>query len=209
MKHYAVIGASNGTGHAIAELLAARGDHVTAISRKPTGDRPNVFPVAADVQDAASLVRALPDHLDTVFFTVDIHGFRKPKNDIYNVMVRGCNNAVEAAIKRGARRFVLLSVIGAEDASWVWWLLNAVKPGIQENLMQREQALKHSGLPYIIVRAPKLDDSKASEGHVLAQTSRQKLGMKQSISRRELASLMVLAADAGPEREGATWDVAE
>jgi uncharacterized protein YbjT (DUF2867 family) len=208
MKRYAVIGASSGTGHAIAELLAARGDHVTAISRTPTEDRPNVSSVAADVQDAASLVRALPGDLDTVFFTVDIHGFRKPKTDIYNVMVRGCTNAVEAAIKCGARRFVLLSVIGAEDASWVWWLLNAVKPGMQENVMRREQALKRSGLPYIIVRAPKLDDSKTAEGHVLAPTSPQKLGMKQSISRRELASLMVLAADAGSEREGATWDIA-
>lgn len=208
MTRYAVVGASSGTGEAITQLLSARGDHVIAISRRPAAARDNVTPVAADVQDAASLEKALGDGIDTVFFTVDTHGFRKPRADIHSVMVRGCIHAMEAAIKKGARRFVLLSVIGAEDSSWIWWLLNAVKPGMQENVLEREEALKQSGIPYIIVRAPRLDDAKLTHGSSLKPSSRQRLGMKPHISRQELAYLMVHAADAGTFYEGATWDVA-
>lgn len=207
MTVHAVIGASSGTGEAITRLLAARGDRVIAVSRRPGVARENVTPAAVDVLDAAVLEEALPAGLDTVFFTVDIHGFRKPRAEIHDVMVRGCIHAMEAAIAKGARRFVLLSVLGAEDSSWVWWLLNAAKPGMQANVLQREQALKASGLPYIIVRAPRLDDTKPTHGHRLIPSRRQVLQMKPHISRQELAGLLVQAADAGSSYEGATWDI--
>lgn len=207
MKRYAVVGASSGTGLAITQRLAARGDHITAISRHPTDARINVTPVAADVRDLKSLARALPTDLDAVFFTVDIHGFRKPSAEIHRVMVDGCRHAMEAAIKRGARRFVLLSVLGADQSSWVWHVLNAVKPGMRTNILEREEALKHSGVPFIIMRAPRLTDAMAEETHVLAHASSRKLRMKQSVSRSELARLMVESVDATASHEGETWDV--
>lgn len=207
MNRYAVIGASSGTGHAITSLLAARGDHVIAISRRGATAETGVTPVAADVQDAAALERALSGELDAVFFTVDIHGFRRPKEDIHNVMAIGCTNAMQAAIKVGAKQFVLLSVMGAENPSLVWSLLNFVKPGMQDNVLLREQALKRSGLPYIIVRAPRLDNTAAGSGNTLALVTNQTLGMKRSVSRNELARLMVGASDTVPAYEGSTWDV--
>jgi nucleoside-diphosphate-sugar epimerase len=189
------------------QRLAARGDHVTAISRHPTDARTNVTPVAADVRDLESLARALPTDLDAVFFTVDIHGFRKPRAEIHSVMVDGCRHAMEAAIKRGARRFVLLSVLGADQSSWVWHVLNAVKPGMRANILEREEALKHSGMPFIIVRAPRLTDAMAEGTHVLARASKKRLQMKQGVSRSELARLMVESVDASASHEGETWDV--
>lgn len=209
MKRYAVVGASSGTGLAITQRLAARGDHVTAISRRSMEASINVAPVAADVRDRESLEIALPEQLDTVFFTVDIHGFRKPRGDIRHVMVDGCVHAMEAALKRGARRFILLSVIGANRSSWVWQLLNAVKPGMRANILEREEALRRSGMPFIIVRAPRLSDALAEGTHTLSRASTKKLGMGQSVSRTELGRLLLAVADAGTSYEGATWDVVQ
>lgn len=207
MKRYAVVGASSGSGLAITQRLAARGDHITAISRHPTDARINVTPVAADVRDLESLARALPADLDAVFFTVDIHGFRKPRAEIHGVMVDGCRHAMEAAIKRGARRFILLSVLGADRSSWVWHVLNTVKPGMRANILEREEALKRCGMPFIIVRAPRLMDATAEGTHVLSHASTRKLRMKDSVSRTELARLMVESVDAAGSHEGETWDV--
>lgn len=207
MKRHVVIGASSGTGNAITGLLAKRGDHVIAISRRPSSAQANVTGVAADVRDAAALSAAFVGEIDTVFYTVDIHGFRKPKAEVHSVMVLGCINAMEAAVKAGAKRFVLLSVIGAEQSSFVWSLLDFLKPGMQANVLQREHALERSGLPYIIVRAPRLDDGMAEEGNILAPASSTKLGMKRSISRQELARLMIEAVDSAKTGERSTWDV--
>jgi len=207
MKRHAVIGASSGTGSAITHLLAKRGDHVTAISRRPSPAQPNVTGVAADVRDAAALKDALAGEIDTVFYTVDIHGFRKSKALVYSVMVLGCINAMEAAAKAGAKRFVLLSVIGAERPSFTWSLLNFLKPGMRANVLQREHALEQSGLPYTIVRAPRLVDGLAEEGNTLAPATRTRLGMKRSISRHELARLMIAAADSADTGGRSTWDV--
>lgn len=205
MKHYAVVGASSGTGRHLTQLLADRGDRVLAISRHPPEQRAGVEPYAADVTDGDGMNVALAAPFDAVFFTVDIHGLTQSRESIRAVMYEGCINAINAARAGGAKRFVLLSVIGADQPSWVWWILNALKRGMQRNIIEREHALKASGMPYVIIRAPKLKDGPAGTLPLAATPPRHRLDMKLGIFRSELALALLDAADGAPENS--QWDV--
>ncbi len=155
MTRHAVIGASSGTGREIARHLAARRIPVRAIARRPQPAEEGVEPFAADVTDLASIAKALEGGFDTVFYTVDIHGRRLSRGAVRKVVYEGAVNAIRAAAAGGAKRFVLLSVIGPERPSWVWWVLNALKPGLRGvwwvlnalkpglrgDILEREQAL--------------------------------------------------------------------
>ena len=206
MKRYAVIGASSGTGLALVRQLAARQHTVRAISRRPPQAAPFIEPFAADVTDAGAVEKALDGAFDAVFYTVDIHGLFKPREEIRATMYQGSVNAMRAAAKLPIPpKFVLLSVIGAERPSWVWWVLNASKPGMQRNILDREQALKNSGLPYVICRAPKLNDEAGGSVPVVATSAQHRLDMSRGIPRNDLARALILAAEQAPPNS--SWDL--
>lgn len=204
MKRYAVIGASSGVGREIVERLALRGDVVCAIARTPQAAQDLVEPWAADVTDAAEMHRALEGGFDAVFFTVDIHGKGLQRDQVRKVMVEGASNAVAAAKANGVKRFVLLSVIGADKGSWVWWLLNAMKPGMRANVLEREQALAISGIEFVICRAARLLDGEDVRPTMVTQP-RHRLSMGSTIKRGNLAEALVEAADQAPPNS--SWDV--
>ena len=211
MGRYAVIGASKGTGLAITRILESAGDQVRAISRTPPTGGANVEPFAADVTDAASIGRALDDAFDAVFFTVDInggiggHALFGSREKIREVTFGGCVNAIRAAARAPVKPgFVLLSVMGVDQSSLVWTMLNIVKTGSKRNILEREQALKASGLPFVIARAPRLTDLAAGMTPVAATPAKHKLaGM--SIPRGDLARALVAAARQAPP--STSWDV--
>lgn len=204
MKRYAVIGASSGVGREIVKQLASQGEFVRAISRHPVAVEGSVELCAADVTDAAAMLRALEGGFDTVFFTVDIHGKGLRRKQVRKVMVDGCLNAMAGAKAAGLRRFVLLSVIGSDKGSWVWWLLNAMKPGMRDNVFDREMALAASGIEYVICRSARLKD-----GEDLAPTKltlpQHRLSMRHSIKRSNVAHALLDAAVHAPANS--TWDV--
>lgn len=201
---YAVVGASHGTGKALVAQLAARGDSVRAISRNPGEPNPSVEPFAADVTNATAITHALDGDFGAVFFTVDIHGLFNSRDQVRDVMFQGCVNVIRAAEAASRPKFILLSVIGSDRPSWVWSLLNAVKRGMKRNVIDREEVLKASQLPYVICRAPKLGDGDG--GHRLAASAPvHKLNMKMGIDRIDLARAMIAAADGAPA--GSVWDV--
>lgn len=204
MKRYAVIGASSGVGREIVARLSARGDFVRAISRNPQDAGGLVEPYAADVTDAAAMRRALEGGYDAVFFTVDIHGKGLQREQVRKVMVDGCANAVAAAKAAGVKRFMLLSVIGPEKGSWVWWLLNALKPGMRENVLEREKALRDSGMPYVVYRAARLKDGADALPTMLTDPGH-RLGMRLSIRRGNLAQALIDGATHAPANS--VWDV--
>jgi uncharacterized protein YbjT (DUF2867 family) len=205
MKTYAVIGASSGTGLALTNYLASKQNRVRAISRHPPEASAFIEPVVADVTDPASISKALAGGFSSVFFAADIHGL-KSRDDVRKLMYQGCVNSMKAAAKNATPpRFVLVSVIGPELPSWVWWLLNSVKRGMKQNVLDREQALKESGLSYVICRAPKLGDGAGWLIPIAATVPGHKLDMKMGIARTDLARALVLAADSAPDRT--TWDV--
>jgi uncharacterized protein YbjT (DUF2867 family) len=202
---YAVVGASSGTGRQIVSHLAERGIGVRAISRNPLPAEGSVEPYAADVTNPAQLAKALDGPFDAVFYTVDIHGRGHKREAVREVMYQGCMNTIEAAAAGGAKRFVLLSVIAPDRFSWVWWVLNAMKPGMRRNILDREQALKASGLGYVICRAARLNDGPTHSVPVAVTGPRHRLNMTRSIARADLARALVRAAEAAPD--GTTWDV--
>lgn len=206
MKRYAVIGASSGTGLEVVRQLAEQGNMVRAISRHPPESGNGIESVAADVTDAHSIADALDGEFDAVFFTVDIHGMFKPRAEIRSTMYQGCVNVINAAAKLDSPpKFVLLSVMGPDQSSWVWWVLNGMKPGMQTNILDREQALKDSGLPYVICRAPKLDDTASGIVPIVASAKQHRLNMSRGIARGDLARAMILAAEQAPQNS--TWDI--
>jgi uncharacterized protein YbjT (DUF2867 family) len=214
IKRYAVIGAGSGTGLALVRHFADQQTNVRAISRHPPSAPPFIEPFTADVTDARSIAKALAGEgtsglsaeFDAVFYTVDIHGPFKPRKEIRAAMFQGCVNAIQAAAQATVPpKFVLLSVLGPEHPTWVWWLLNAIKPGMRRNILDREQALKDSGLPYVICRAPRLNDDPGGKVPLGATPPQHKLDMKMTISRTDLAQALIQAAQQAPKNT--TWDV--
>lgn len=209
MKKYAVIGASSGTGLEIVRLLASRGHQVRAISRRPPPPTELIEPFSADVTDAAAMVRALDGDFDAVFFTVDIHKRFASREEVRTLMFDGCMNAIRAAQQSAVPpRFVLLSVIGPGQPSWVWHMLNLFKRGMRKNVLDREAALAESGLDYVIARAARLVDAvrlrDKAPAAVLAPAVH-RLDMKRTVARSELAVALVSAAQSAPARS--VWDV--
>ena len=211
MARYAVIGSSRGTGLAITHQLSAAGEQVRAISRNPPPAGAFVEPFVADVTDPASLAQAFSDDLDAVFFTVDAtggmgdHQLFGSREAIRAVTYQGCVNAIEAVASAPSRpAFILLSVMGVDQWSLVWTMLDFVKTGSKRNVLDREQVLKASGVPHVILRAPRLTDAPGGSVPVAATPPKHKLaGM--SLSRNDLAGAMIKAAKLAPRPS--VWDV--
>ncbi|BBB68569.1 hypothetical protein UNDYM_4316 [Undibacterium sp. YM2] len=214
MKEYAVVGASSGTGLAITRLLASQGHTVRAIARKPPAATEFIKPVVADVGKPDAIAAALAGELEAVFFTVDIHKAFASKQLIRSVMFDGFVNVLNG-IQRHAKppRIILLSVMGPGKSSLTWHLLNLAKRGMQKNIVDREQALLDSGLPYVILRAPRLVDvlengietTRPATAAMLSAQANHRLDMKRTIARPDLAAAMVAAASSAPE--DSVWDV--
>ena len=211
MARYAVIGSSHGTGLAITRQLAAAGEHVRAVSRNPPAGDTFVEPFVADVTDPASLARAFADDLDAVFFTVDAtggiagHQLFGSRSAIRAVTYQGCVNTIEAVAAAPSRpAFILLSVMGVDQSSLVWTMLNIVKTGSKRNVLDREQALKASGIPYVILRAPRLTDEPGGVVPIAATAPDHKLA-SMSLPRNDLARTMIKAAQGAPR--SSTWDI--
>jgi nucleoside-diphosphate-sugar epimerase len=212
VKHYAIVGASRGTGLEITKRLASEGDTVRAISRHPPSASERIEPFVADVTDRLAMERALNAQFDAVFFTVDVtggmgdRGLFGSRKRLREVTYQGCLNAIAAASRhRPPPTFVLLSVMGADRASITWGVLNAVKGGLKQIVLDREQALIRGDLPYVIVRAPILTDEPGGKTPITATEPTHKLDAKLKIARADLAEAMVQAAKHAPPRS--IWDV--
>ena len=212
MPRYAVVGSSHGTGLAITNRLASEGVSVRAISRSPPAASEFVEPFAADVTLPATLTRALDGPFDAIFFTVDAtggmgnHMLFGSREKIRAVTYQGCLNTIAAASQLASPpKFLLLSVIGSDQSSMMWSVLNVVKTGSKKNVRDREAALRASKLPYVILRAPKLNDGAGGLVATAATPPTHKLDTKMNIARVDLAAAMIEAAKHAPERS--TWDV--
>jgi uncharacterized protein YbjT (DUF2867 family) len=206
MMHYAVVGASSGTGLHIVNALSGENCKVRAISRHPPAASTYVTPAVADVTDHVELSKALDGDLDIVFYTVDIHGMFNSRQMVRDVMVNGLANVIEVAKQKATPpKIILLSVIGPDKPSWVWGVLGSMKRGMKQNILDREAALIASGLRYVICRAPKLADGAGHKVQISATKAQHKLDMKMGIDRIDLARTLVRAAQFAPEKS--IWDV--
>jgi nucleoside-diphosphate-sugar epimerase len=212
VERYAIVGSSRGTGLEITQRLASEGNSVRAISRHPPAASELIEPFAADVTDRAAMERALDAEFAAIFFTVDVtggiggRGLFGSRKYLREVTYQGCLNAIAAASRhRPLPTFTLLSVIGADRSSFAWSVLNTVKRGLKQIVLEREQVLARGELPYVIVRAPVLTDEVGGQMLVTATQPTHKLDSKLKIARADLAKAMIQAAKHAPSRS--TWDV--
>lgn len=185
-----------------------------AIARKQPAATELIKPVVADVGKPEAIAAALAGELEAVFFTVDIHKAFASKKLIRSVMFDGFMNVLNG-VQRHAKppRIILLSVMGPGNSSLTWLLLNLAKRGMQKNIVDREQALVDSGLPSVILRAPRLvnvlengiETTRPATAAMLSAQADHRLDMKRTIARPDLAAAMVAAATSA--LVDSVWDV--
>ena len=134
-KHAFVTGATGFLGRNLVEQLAQRGWKISAIYRDPTrfeALRPwDVAGAECDLLDLDGLTAAIPEEVDAVFhMAADLtlwsrHGSRQLRTN-----VDGTRNAVAAAERKGARKFVFTS-------SWNSWGYRPGDPPLTEDTPQR------------------------------------------------------------------------
>jgi uncharacterized protein YbjT (DUF2867 family) len=113
-------GRSGFLGSFTADQLAAEGHVVRALVRPRSDKRvleklPGVEFAAGAIEDAASLLPAA-ENVDAVVHVAGIVKARKPE-EFFQVNAQGTRNLLEAAMKRGVRRFVYVSSLAAVGPS--------------------------------------------------------------------------------------------
>ncbi len=157
-----LIGAAGGIGRPLAALLAARGDSVTGMHRRPeqadaiaaSGARPVVGDlIASSVDELAALFSG---H-DAVVFSAGAHGTGAEQTTLIDGA--GLTKAASAARSAGVSRFVLVSVFPDAGRG------GEVSEGFEHYMRVKKAAeveLAGSGLDWVIVRPGTLRDDAAT-----------------------------------------------
>ena len=109
-----IVGSTGYLGSAVTKKLAAAGQPVTALVRDLASDKSRALKAAGarlalgDLKDRASLERAL-DGVDTVICTASSTLSRREGDSLETVDGQGVQSLVDAAEKKGVRRFVFVS----------------------------------------------------------------------------------------------------
>ena len=188
MTEIFLAGASRGVGREIAKSLIAQGMKVTALLRseaaRPELEALGISMAIGDALDAnaiASLVAKQP--FDAVISTLG----GKP-TDGERADFKGNRNLIDAAVKAGVNRFILVSSIGTGESA------AALPPQALETLgavlAEKEQAENHltaSGLTYTIIRPGGLKSEPPKGSAVLTENPT----IAGSIHRADVAHLVV------------------
>lgn len=188
-----VFGGTRGAGLEVVRQIREQGEGVTALVRE-TSDLTalnaidGVATTVGDALDMDSVTRAFASgQFDTVISTLG----GTLQDDVMADSV-GNINAIDGALAAGARRFILVTSIGAGDS-------RAAAPGtmlkaLGRVLDEKEKAERHlidSGLNWTIIRPGVLNDKPKNDLGMLTQDTKA-LGV---ISRAELARLIVELID--------------
>ncbi len=146
-------GASRGVGREIARLLAAQNQKVTALLRSDATredlEALNVSVVMGDALDAEAVAQAmLSEPVEMVISTIGGKPTDSERSDF-----KGNRNLIDAAVKAGVNKFILVTSIGAGDSAPA--LPIQVLETLGPVLAEKEQAENHllaSGLTYTIIR---------------------------------------------------------
>jgi uncharacterized protein YbjT (DUF2867 family) len=178
-----VAGANGTTGRIIIDLLR-KSDHYTPIAmvrkqeQKDRFEKENVSTVLGDLEeDLNDVVK----NADKVIFAAGSGG-----NKVKEVDQEGAKRFADAAKNAGAKKFVMLSSMGADNPS--------VMPELEEYLKAKHNADEHlraSGLNYSIVRPGGLTND-SGIGKIELQ---EKIGKQGSIARADVAQTLVEALE--------------
>jgi uncharacterized protein YbjT (DUF2867 family) len=186
-----IFGATRNTGLDVAEILANRGDKVTAFVR-PSSDLSGLEPFAVDyvegdAVDMDTVEAAFVDHDYTAVITTIACFSCDPKPDYI-----GNRNIFDAAQAAGVKRVILITTVGAGD-SYDSAPLPARRflKDILPLKTQAEDHLKSLDLDYTIIRPGGLK-SDPPTGQAYLSDSREAFGI---INRADLAQLIVGVLD--------------
>lgn len=164
-------GASRGVGREIAKCLTQQNQNVKALLRsessRPELEAMGIKVIIADALDAAAVEQAMlgDEPIHAVISTIG--GLPK---DGERADYRGNKNLIDAAVKAGVQKFILVSSIGSGESVVAIppQALEALKPV----LIEKEQAEKHliaSGLTYTVIRPGGLKSEPATGNGVVTQ----------------------------------------
>lgn len=164
-------GASRGVGREIAKCLTEQHQKVKALLRseetRPELEAMGIKVVMADAIDAASVEQAMLGDEPIYAVISTIGGLPK---DGERADYLGNKNLIDAAVKAGVQKFILVSSIGSGESAV------ALPPQAMETLrpvlLEKEKAEKHlmeSGLTYTVIRPGGLKSEPATGNGVLTE----------------------------------------
>ena len=108
-----VIGAKGRVGQRLIEILLAKGHHVIGTTRKLSDTsvhHPSQYhEIELDItKPLSSITDLLPDNLETIYFTTGSRG-----KDLLQVDLHGAVKTMQAAEKKGIKRYIMLSAINS------------------------------------------------------------------------------------------------
>ena len=187
-----IFGATRNTGFETAKLLRARGDSVTAVIRPTSDDSAlkelGVSLVHGDAFDRPALSQALAG-VSCDAALCSLGNTRGAQNKVDHIAVA---HAVDACVKKGIKRFILISSIGAGNSR------PALSPQAERFLgpvcalkTLGENHLFASGLDYTVIRPGGLGHGPANHRGVLTEDPL----ISGGIARAEVARLVVTCLD--------------
>jgi uncharacterized protein YbjT (DUF2867 family) len=183
-----VVGGTGGLGQHVVTELVARRHRVRVLSRQPRSEvsgAPGVEKVRGDVASGDGVVAAMRG-VHAVVNTVNA------SRGAEQVMVAGTCRLLEAAATAGVHHVVEIGIVGAEAIA-------PVVPYYRVKLAQ-ERVLRDGGVPWSLLRATQFHDF---VGEILSGLARLPVMLTpaiqlQPVDRREVATALVDAVDAGP-----------
>ncbi|BAB76573.1 SDR family oxidoreductase [Anabaena sp. FACHB-709] len=188
-SHIFLVGASRGVGREIANYLRSQNFQVTALLRNETSraelEAIGVQVVLGDALNAGDVERAIltdvPIH--TVISTLGGLPTDAEKPDY-----PGNKNLIDAALKAGAQKFILVTSIGTGNS--VEALSPQVLAVLGPVLVEKDKAEQHliaSGLTYTIIRPGGLKSEPSTGNGILTEDTR----IIGSIHRADVAQLVI------------------
>jgi uncharacterized protein YbjT (DUF2867 family) len=186
--HIFLAGASRGVGLEIAKCLVKQQMQVTALLRSPKThielEAMGIKVVMGDALNAEAVLAAMTggDRIDTVISTIGGLPQDGERSDYL-----GNKNLIDAAVKAGVQKFILVSSIGSGNS------VVALPPQALETLgpvlIEKEKAENHliaSGMIYTVIRPGGLKSEPATGNGVLTEDSR----VAGTIHRADVAQLV-------------------
>ena len=189
----AVFGASGRTGRPLAEQALAAGHEVRALVRDPLKlqiGHGRLVVIRGDVLDAAKVDETVAG-TDAVLSVLG-----QTKTSPKDVQTRGTENIVAAMQKHGVRRLVSLTGAGVRDPRdepklvdrAITYLLKRLQPDVLEDGVRHAEAIKASGLEWVIVRGPRLTEGSKKGEYRVGMVGK---NSGTQISRADLAEFML------------------
>lgn len=150
-----VTGGSGFVGKPLVKALAAKGQDVIVFGREDDADRPdNVEMITGDIREKGSLRKAMKN-TDVVFHLAGCRDEDHP--EMWSINVEGTKKVAELCKERKVKQLIFLSFAGVLGSHHNPATENAPqnpKTKYEKSMAAAENIIKHSGVPYTIIRAP-------------------------------------------------------